>query len=264
MRIPTKKSTQYLPIVPFVLIDMKKFISWRRVSTQKQGRSGLGLLAQQSLIDYFVEREGGQLIADYAEVYTGTHLAGCAELRKAIEHCKREGAVLIIAKSDRFRNTIEALQVYEEMGEGNIYFCDLPHTDKFTLTLFFALSEREALITSLRTKQALQAKKARGETWHRNSDTAKASRASADNRIEDARNDQANLFFYKYWKAYAERNADKEKNKAYYNQLANELNALGQRTCKGLEYTGQIVQNRIVRMRQLYEGVERKKRIITA
>jgi DNA invertase Pin-like site-specific DNA recombinase len=244
--------------------NMKKFISWRRVSTKKQGKTGLGLSAQQVIIEGFVEREHGRLIADYEEVYTGTHLSGCTELRKAIEHCKREGAILIIAKTDRFRNTVEALQVYEEMGENSIYFCDLPQTNKFMLTVSFAFAEQEALFISIRTKQALQAKKARGETWHRNSDTAKASRVSADNRIEDARNDQANLFFYKYWKAYAERNADKEKNKAYYNQLASELNALGQRTCKGLEYTGQIVQNRIVRMRQLYEGVERKKRVITA
>lgn len=141
----------------------KKFISWRRVSTFKQNRSGLGLEAQKEIIRYFVEREGGDLIADYSECYTGTELSGCVELRKAMAHCKKEGAVLIIAKSDRFRNTIEALQVYEEMGDGNIMFCDLPHTDKFTLTLFFALAEREALLVSIRTKQALAAKKARGE-----------------------------------------------------------------------------------------------------
>lgn len=85
----------------------------------------------------------GELLADYCEVYTGTELSGCVELRKAIEHCKKEDAVLIIAKTDRFRNTIEALQIYEEMGDGHIMFCDLPHTDKFTLTLFFALAERE-------------------------------------------------------------------------------------------------------------------------
>ena len=52
--------------------------------------------------------------------------------------------------------------MYEEMN-GNIYFCDLPHTDKFTLTLFFSLAEREAMIVSLRTKQALAALKARGD-----------------------------------------------------------------------------------------------------
>ena len=141
----------------------KKYVSWRRVSTKKQGGSGLGLAAQKEIIRYFIEREGGELVADFEECYTGTDLNGCTELKKAIALAKDNDAVLIIAKTDRFRNTIEALQVYDRMGEGNIMFCDLPHTDKFTLTLFFALAEREALIVSIRTKQALDAKKARGE-----------------------------------------------------------------------------------------------------
>ena len=141
----------------------KRFISWRRVSTKRQNKSGLGLEAQAEIIKFFVERDGGTLIADYSECYTGTELSGCVELRKAMEHAKRENAILIIAKSDRMRNCQEALGILDEMGEGNVEFCDIPHTDRFTLTLFFALAEREALIVSIRTKQALAAKKARGE-----------------------------------------------------------------------------------------------------
>lgn len=141
----------------------KKYVSWRRVSTKKQGGSGLGLEAQKEIIRYFIEHDGGDWIADYEECYTGTDLSGCAELKKAMDFARKNNAVLIIAKTDRFRNTIEALQVYDKMGDGRIMFCDLPHTDKFTLTLFFALAEREALIVSIRTKQALDAKKARGE-----------------------------------------------------------------------------------------------------
>lgn len=140
----------------------RKYVSWRRVSTFKQNRSGLGLAAQKEIIRYFVEREEGELIADYSECYTGKDLNGCVELHKAMAHAKREDAVLIIAKSDRFRNCQEALSILDEMGEGNIEFCDIPHTDRFTLTLFFALAEREALIISIRTKQALEAKKAKG------------------------------------------------------------------------------------------------------
>lgn len=139
-----------------------KYVSWRRVSTFKQNRSGLGLEAQKEIISYFVNREGGELIADYEECYTGKDLNGCKELQKAIAHAKSSDAALVIAKTDRFRNTIEALQVYEQMGDGHIMFCDLPHTDKFTLTLFFALAEREALIVGIRTKQALAVKKAQG------------------------------------------------------------------------------------------------------
>lgn len=141
----------------------KQFISWRRVSTFRQSKSGLGLEAQKEIIRYFVERDGGELVADYAECYTGKDLNGCKELQKAMQHAKEIGAVLVIAKSDRFRNCQEALGILTEMGEGNIEFCDLPHSDRFTLTLFWALAEREALITSIRTKQALSAKKARGE-----------------------------------------------------------------------------------------------------
>ena len=137
----------------------KTFISWRRVSTKQQGASGLGLEAQAAIIEYFVSLNGGSLINDFQEVHSGKDLAGCTELRKAMQEAKRTKSILIIAKSDRFRNVTEALQVLDEMGEGNIIFCDLPHTDRFTLTLFFALAERERLITSIRTKQALKEKK---------------------------------------------------------------------------------------------------------
>lgn len=176
----------------------KQYISWRRVSTKKQGQSGLGLEAQADIIRYFVEREQGELVADYTEVYTGKDLQGCKMLRKAMAHAKKIGAVLVIAKSDRFRNTAEALAIYEEMGEGGIMFCDLPHTDKFTLTLFFALAEREALITSIRTKQALRAKRERGEIWTQRYNTTEAVIASAKARTDaklawEAQNEAFNL-----------------------------------------------------------------------
>lgn len=161
-----------------------KYVSWRRVSTFKQGRSGLGLEAQKEIIRYFVERDGGDLIADFSECYTGKELSGCKELRKAMAYAKQMDAILVIAKSDRFRNCQEALGILDEMGEGHIEFCDLPHSDRFTLTLFWALAEREALITSIRTKQALAVKKSQGcklgrsnpkyiETWNNKSQEEK-------------------------------------------------------------------------------------------
>lgn len=236
--------------------DMKKFVSWRRVSTKKQGRSGLGLEAQKEIIDYFVSAEKGTLIADYCEVYTGTELSNCVELRKAIIHAKTHGATLIIAKSDRFRNTIEALQVVEEMGEGNIMFCDLPNTDTFTLTLFFALAQREALITSIRTKQALAAKKARGESWDRKGSKTiqKAQEASAKTRKIEAENDNENLFFKNYVEDFENEYGKLEKgcDSSLYDKLAQKLNKLGKKTATGLEYTSNRCRSLVCVMKKRY------------
>lgn len=74
-------------------------------------KSGLGLEAQEAIIGYFVERDGGEIVRDYCEAYTGKELSGCKELQRAIAHAKEIGAVLIIAKTDRFRNTSEALAI---------------------------------------------------------------------------------------------------------------------------------------------------------
>ena len=173
---------------------MKKYVSWRRVSTQRQGMSGLGLEAQSNIISHFTQ--DGELICDYSETFTGKDLRGCAELQKAIAHAKRENAILVIAKTDRFRSLKEALEILDTMGDGNIMFCDLPNSDRFTLTLMFAISEREALITSIRTKQALQAKKDRGFKLGRpenldNKSREKGSLANAMKAAEDLNNKRA-------------------------------------------------------------------------
>lgn len=134
---------------------MCKYVTYKRVSTEKQGRSGLGLGAQQDLIDYFVKaEEGSEVVGEYVEVYTGTDLKACSELRKAIDHAKREGAKLIMAKSDRFRNLHDALEILDELGEGNLICCDIPNSTRFMFQLFWAIAEREALLISIRTKGA--------------------------------------------------------------------------------------------------------------
>ena len=126
---------------------MEKYVSYIRVSTKKQGTSGLGLDAQKRIIDYFTK--DGEIVGEYEEVYSGTKLDKCVELRKAINKAKELGAKLILAKSDRFRNVKDALTIMEELGEGNLICCDIPTADEFTFTLFFAIARREALITSL-------------------------------------------------------------------------------------------------------------------
>lgn len=219
---------------------MKKFISWRRVSTKKQGSSGLGLEAQSDIIDYFVKSEKGELIADFEEVYTGTELSGCTELRKAIKMCKETDSTLIIAKTDRFRNLREALEILDEMGENRIMFCDLPHTDRFTLTLFLAISEREALLISLRTKAALKAKKERGEKTGGACrkimpDMKKVQEFAARCKKEKAASNPHNKAFsefIEFWEAkYG--TITKETN---FELIANELNRRGKVTSSGMSF----------------------------
>lgn len=227
---------------------MNNFVSWRRVSTQKQGRSGLGLEAQKEIIDYFVEKDKGKLLADYVEVYTGTELSKCTELKKAIQFAKEHNAKLIIAKTDRFRNTLEALQIYEEIGDGKIIFCDLPSTDKFTLTLFFALAEREALITSIRTKAALAAKKARGEQtggtnelWgkktgaNRTDTISTIQQSSSTKRKENARNNVHNAQFWTFIQKWISCKGEPN-NAQIWAQIASELNDYNFKTATGMEY----------------------------
>ena len=184
-------------------METRKFVSWRRVSTQKQGRSGLGLEAQESIINYFVGEANGELIADYHEVYTGKNLHGCVELQKAMECARKNGATLVVAKTDRFRNLEQALEVYRLM-DGSIYFCDIPMAEdaatyKFMLSLSWSLAEREAAITSLRTKQALQAKRDRGEAIGNPNATISATmRAnSIASRRKDAQLNENNRKAYK-------------------------------------------------------------------
>ena len=231
---------------------MNKFISWRRVSTSRQKSSGLGLEAQSDIINYFVQAEQGELIADYSEAYTGKDLYGCKELRKAINHCKEIGAKLIIAKTDRFRNVIEALQIFDEMN-GAIYFCDIPHTDKFTLTLFFALAEREALMVSIRTKAALKAKKERGEVWNKErAFSNKAITASSEIRKNKAKLNEHNRAFNEFIQDYQAINGKISAN-SDFKPIADELNKRGKLTSSGLPFDSKRARSMYYNTKELYK-----------
>lgn len=143
----------------------KPYVLWRRVSTKEQGDSELGLKAQVAIAEYFMKHEAEKVFTD---VYTGTKLSECKNLWAAIEYCKRNGVLLVIAKTDRFRNVIEALTVLDEIGEGNLRFCDLPTTDRTVLTIVFAMWERQAIQGRINTKVALDERKklvAQGQSW---------------------------------------------------------------------------------------------------
>ena len=230
-------------------MEKRRFVSWRRVSTQKQGKSGLGLEAQQSIIRYFVSEADGELIADYYETYTGKNLHGCVELQKAMECAKKNDATLVIAKSDRFRNLEQALEVYRQM-DGCIYFCDIPMAEdkatyKFMLSLSWSLAEREAAIVSMRTRLALQAKRDRGESvGNPNAVISASMRAnSIVSRRQDAQLNDNNR------KAYKLACLLKEQGKSY-TEISRELNDAGYLTSRGKQWQSVQVQRLIA----LYQG----------
>lgn len=143
----------------------RPYVLWRRVSTRQQGDSELGLMAQVAIAEYFMKHEAEKVFTD---VYSGTKLAECRNLWRAIKYCKDNGMLLVIAKTDRFRNVAEALTILDELGEGNLMFCDLPTTDRTVLTIVFALWERQAIQGRINTQVALNERKKmaeRGEVW---------------------------------------------------------------------------------------------------
>lgn len=234
---------------------MKKFISWRRVSTKMQGRSGLGLEAQLDIVKYWAKEEGGEIVADYMEVYTGTDLAGCKELRKAMAHCKEIGATLIIAKCDRFRDDAEAIKIYNEMGK-NIYFCDCPSQDEFMIKLMFLLAAREAKTISIRTSQALQAKLKRGENLGRPKGCTASQNAiesSVTARRDKAKTNPHNLHFLREMKLWESRRGTLT-SFADITAFAIELNAHEFKTATGLPFDYARCYATIKKVRKLYSA----------
>lgn len=143
------------------------FVAYYRVSTDQQGRSGLGLEAQRAAVAKHVETAGGVLVAEFEEVESGKR-SDRPQLRDALAACRARRAVLVVAKLDRLaRNTRFLLSVAEGTGDGGVVFCDLPQIPpgalgKFFVTLMAAVAELEAGLISQRTKAALAAAKARG------------------------------------------------------------------------------------------------------
>lgn len=139
---------------------VQKIVSYFRVSTIRQGQSGLGLEGQQAAVDAFVSRRGCEVIASYTEVESGKK-SERPELAKALAHAKRSKAVLVVAKLDRLARNLHFMS---SLMESNVEFVaiDLENANRLTIHLLSAIAEGEAAANSSRTKAALQAAKVRG------------------------------------------------------------------------------------------------------
>lgn len=139
---------------------MPDFVAYYRVSTEKQGQSGLGLEAQTATVRKYTAGRG-DIIASFQEIESGKRDAR-PQMMKALALCRQKKAVLIIAKLDRLsRNMAFIANLMESRAE--FIACDMPEANKLTLHIMAAMAQHEREATSQRTKEALQAAKARGQ-----------------------------------------------------------------------------------------------------
>ncbi|HZO92277.1 MAG TPA: recombinase family protein [Candidatus Baltobacteraceae bacterium] len=137
-----------------------RLVAYYRVSTDKQGRSGLGLQGQEAGVAAHVASTGCELVGVYTEVESGKR-ADRPELAKAIAHAKRARATLVIAKLDRLARNVHFVSGLMESGVPFVA-CDNPNANPLTVHILAAVAEDEARRISERTKAALAAYKARG------------------------------------------------------------------------------------------------------
>lgn len=144
-----------------------RYISYLRVSSKRQGESGLGLEAQRASVESYLNGGQWKLVKEFIEVESGKRNDRPA-LDEALRHCRLHNATLIVGKLDRLaRNARFLLKLVEETGTRGVVFCDLPHipeghNGKFIVTNMAAVAELEGAAISARTKAALTAAKRRG------------------------------------------------------------------------------------------------------
>lgn len=138
-----------------------RFVSYFRVSTVRQGLSGLGLEAQQKTVTDYLNGGNWSVLASFTEVESGRK-ADRVELAKALAHCRLTGAVLVIAKLDRLARDAYFLLGLQQSGV-EFVAADMPFANRLTVGIMALVAEEEAKAISARTKAALAASKARGK-----------------------------------------------------------------------------------------------------
>ena len=143
---------------------MKRYVTYKRVSTKEQGKSGLGLSAQERDIQLYLDNYSDvpwEIVGDFVEVMSGAN-GDRPILKEAIAMAKKQKAVLLVAKLDRLSRKVSFIAALMDDKALNLTVASMPHAPKFQLHIYAALAEQEREFISTRTKAALAEAKARG------------------------------------------------------------------------------------------------------
>jgi DNA invertase Pin-like site-specific DNA recombinase len=138
---------------------MSDYVAYYRVSTDRQGQSGLGLDAQRQAVAQFVG--AGQLVGEFTEIESGKRHTNRPQLAAALSECRRRKTTLVIAKLDRLARNVHFISGLMESGV-EFVAVDMPSANRLTIHILAAVAEHEREMISQRTKAALAQAKARG------------------------------------------------------------------------------------------------------
>src|SRR5215204_3064181 len=139
-----------------------RYISYLRVSTDRQGKSGLGIEAQRKAVEDYLNGGSWSLAAEFIEIETGTRKGERPKLQEALAACRLYSAKLVIAKLDRLARNVNFISNLMESGV-DFVAVDFPQANRLTVHILAAVAEHEAAMISQRTRAALAAAKARGK-----------------------------------------------------------------------------------------------------
>lgn len=218
-----------------------QFVAYYRVSTARQGKSGLGLDAQKSAVASYVLGQGGEVVSEFTEAESGKNNER-PELQRAIAEAKRLGAVLLIAKLDRLARNVAFISNLLESGV-EVTAADMPEANRFMLHVMAAVAEHEGQAISERTKAALAAAKARGVKlgWaipSRRDEQKRAARNSMAARKAKADNFAANVMPII---------RELQGQGLSLRGIARALNARGVKTARGKQWQAVTVRNVLAR-----------------
>ena len=214
-----------------------KYVIYNRVSTKKQGESGLGLSAQQQYIDmffnqlYYGDKRLFTVVDTITDVMSGKgDVTDRPNLKKALELCQKHNAVLLVAKLDRLSRDVETIA--HIMKRVNLKVATMPHADNFQLHIYAALAEQERNFISSRTKVALEQAKKKGVLLG-----AASPKYSRDSNNKTTRQTQAHSKYEKFREIFTKQ----VEAGATPTQMTIRLNTIGHTTIKGSMWTASQV-----------------------